>query len=102
VHVCCSFSNVSVLKPQIEPSVDAASSEEVEWAVSHAQTTFDSGVWSKASSIHRSSVLSRLADSLQRHIPDMAQIDTLQTGRPIREMNAQMARLPDWLSVVIL
>jgi acyl-CoA reductase-like NAD-dependent aldehyde dehydrogenase len=28
----------------------------------------------------------------------MAQIDTLQTGRPIREMNAQMARLPDWLS----
>ncbi|KAG2077204.1 aldehyde dehydrogenase [Suillus decipiens] len=79
-------------------TVDAASSEEVEWAVSHAQTTFDSGIWSKASSIHRSSVLSRLADSLQRRIPDMAQIDTLQTGRPIREMNAQMARLPDWLN----
>lgn len=91
-----------VLKPQIEPSIDAASSEEVEWAVSHAQTTFDSGIWSKASSIHRASVLSRLAVSLQQRIPDMARIDTMQTGRPIREMNAQMTRLPEWLSVVIL
>ncbi|KAG1752570.1 aldehyde dehydrogenase [Suillus paluster] len=78
-------------------TVDAASIEEVEWAVSHAQATFDSGIWSKASSMHRSSVLSRLADSLQRCIPDMARIETMQTGRPIREMKAQMARLPDWL-----
>ncbi|KAG1755474.1 aldehyde dehydrogenase domain-containing protein [Suillus lakei] len=87
-----------ILCAQAKRSVDAASSEEVEWAVSHAQATFDSGIWSKASSIHRSSVLSRLADSLQQCIPDMAHIETLQTGRPIREMNAQMARLPDWLS----
>ncbi|KAG2060133.1 aldehyde dehydrogenase [Suillus hirtellus] len=79
-------------------TVDAASSEEVEWAVSHAQTTFDSGIWSKASSMHRASVLSRLALCLQQRIPDMARIDTMQTGRPIREMNAQMTRLPEWLS----
>ncbi|OJA19329.1 hypothetical protein AZE42_00456 [Rhizopogon vesiculosus] len=79
-------------------TVDAASSEEVDSAVSRAQATFESGIWSKASAIHRSSVLSRLADSLHRCIPDIALIETLQTGRPIREMNAQMSRLPDWLS----
>jgi hypothetical protein len=85
-----------------ERSVDAASSEEVESAVSHAQATFDSGIWSKTSSTHRSSVLSQLADLLHQSIPDIARIETLQTGRPIREMNAQMSRLPDWLSVVKL
>jgi acyl-CoA reductase-like NAD-dependent aldehyde dehydrogenase len=93
---------LTIICVESEHSVDATPSEDIEAAVSHAQATFDSGIWSKASPIHRSSVLSRLADSLHRSIPDMAIIETLQTGRPIREMNAQMARLPDWLSVVKL
>ncbi|KAG6335110.1 hypothetical protein ID866_3979 [Astraeus odoratus] len=32
-------------------------------------------------------------------VPDIAQLETLQTGRAIREMNAQIGRLPDWLFV---
>lgn len=27
----------------------------------------------------------------------MAQVETLQTGRTIREMNAQLGRLPEWI-----
>ena len=54
-------------------------------------------MWSKLSVIARSNVLSRLARILETRIPDMAQIETLQTGRTIREMNAQLGRLPEWI-----
>jgi hypothetical protein len=36
---------------------------------------------------------------LEKRIPEMAQIETLQTGRTIREMKAQLGRLPEWLRV---
>jgi acyl-CoA reductase-like NAD-dependent aldehyde dehydrogenase len=65
--------------------------------VDNAQTVFDSGIWSKSSAIFRSKALSNLARALEKRIPEMAKIETLQTGRTIREMNAQLGRLPEWL-----
>ncbi|KAJ3560435.1 hypothetical protein NP233_g10840 [Leucocoprinus birnbaumii] len=72
-------------------------SADVKAAIEKAQVAFDSGVWSKASAIHRSQVLSKIARALERRIPEFAQIETLQTGRTIREMNVQLGRLPEWL-----
>ncbi|KAF9268190.1 aldehyde dehydrogenase [Marasmius fiardii PR-910] len=77
--------------------VTAVSSAGVEETISQAQAAFDSGVWSKTPPIFRSMVLSKLARALEARIPDMARIETLQTGRTIREMNAQLGRLPEWL-----
>ncbi|KAF9450137.1 aldehyde dehydrogenase [Macrolepiota fuliginosa MF-IS2] len=72
-------------------------SEDVETAINNAQSIFDSGVWSKASVLHRSQVLSNLARALERKIPEYAVIETMQTGRTTREMNIQLGRLPEWL-----
>jgi acyl-CoA reductase-like NAD-dependent aldehyde dehydrogenase len=47
--------------------------------------------------MHRSKVLSRLARFLEERISEFAKLETLQTGRTIREMNAQLGRLPEWL-----
>ncbi|GLB34022.1 putative aldehyde dehydrogenase family protein [Lyophyllum shimeji] len=77
--------------------VFSASTEFVDDAMDYAQHAFQSGVWSKAPAIHRSNVLSKLARILDEHVPELAKIETLQTGRPIREMNAQLGRLPEWL-----
>lgn len=70
---------------------------DVEKAIDNAQRVFDSGVWSKSSAMSRSKVLSRLARALEERLPELAKIETLQTGRAIREMNAQLSRLPEWL-----
>ncbi|KAH7930718.1 aldehyde dehydrogenase [Leucogyrophana mollusca] len=78
-------------------TVELASSDDVQDAVHHAHETFKSGVWSKAAPITRSLALSRLARALEERSPDLAHIDSLQTGRTIREMNAQLGRLPEWL-----
>ncbi|KAG7096715.1 hypothetical protein E1B28_004129 [Marasmius oreades] len=77
--------------------VAAISSVGVKEMISRAQATFESGVWSKAPSLTRSKVLSKLARALEARIPDLARMETLQTGRTIREMNAQLVRLPEWL-----
>ena len=66
-------------------------------AVSHAQEVFKSGVWSKAPALHRSTVLSNLARNLEERIEEIAVLESMQTGRAIREMKAQLGRLPEWL-----
>ncbi|KAJ4465910.1 aldehyde dehydrogenase domain-containing protein [Lentinula lateritia] len=73
------------------------STNDINTAIQDAQKTFDSGIWSKAPPIARSKVLSRLARILEERVPDIARLESLQTGRTIREMNAQLRRLPDWL-----
>ncbi|KAG6910935.1 hypothetical protein DXG01_005989 [Tephrocybe rancida] len=77
--------------------VASVSEEFVIEAIDNAQHAFESGVWSKSSAIHRSKVLAKLARLLEERIPELAKIETLQTGRTIREMNAQLGRLPEWL-----
>ncbi|KAI6152227.1 aldehyde dehydrogenase [Pisolithus tinctorius] len=77
--------------------IEPPTSEAVEEAVKSAHRVYESGVWSKASPLSRSNVLSKLAQLLEERVSDMARIETLQTGRAIREMNAQIGRLPEWL-----
>jgi acyl-CoA reductase-like NAD-dependent aldehyde dehydrogenase len=38
-----------------------------------------------------------MADLLERRLPTLATIESLQTGRALREMRAQLVRLPEWL-----
>lgn len=78
-------------------SVTSASLLDVRQAIEGAHETFKSGIWSKSPAISRSTVLSRLARNLERKIPELAKIESLQTGRALREMNAQLGRLPEWL-----
>ena len=80
-------------------SVDTATAKDVDTSVARAYAAYQSGVWSRAPLLTRSTVLSRLARLLEGHTPTMANIETLQTGRAIREMTAQIGRLPEWLCV---
>ncbi|KAH9170362.1 aldehyde dehydrogenase [Lactarius sanguifluus] len=77
-------------------TVDTASPEDVQHAVADAHAAFESGVWSRAPAVHRSKILTRLARALEERVPAFAELETLQTGRTIREMRAQLSRLPEW------
>ncbi len=81
-------------------SVETSGSEDVRHAVADAHAAFESGVWSRVPAIHRSKVLARLSRALEERIPAFAELEALQTGRTIREMRAQLGRLPEWLWVV--
>jgi acyl-CoA reductase-like NAD-dependent aldehyde dehydrogenase len=57
-------------------SVVSASERNVKATIENAHDVFQSGVWSRASHITRSEVLSRLAAALRKHIPDFARLET--------------------------
>lgn len=77
--------------------VAAASAEDVNETIKYAQLAHETGIWSKMPAVTRSKVLSKLARILESRIQEIAEIETRQTGRALREMKAQLGRLPDWL-----
>jgi len=78
-------------------SISEPTTNDINDVVANAQSAFDSGIWSRASALHRSKVLSKLAHLLEEQLPRLAEIETMQVGRTIREMRAQLGRLPEWL-----
>lgn len=61
-----------------------------------AQAAFDSGIWSKKSRHDRASVLGTAADLLTRNLPRLISLEVQQTGRVVREMQAQVPSLARW------
>ncbi|PVH95696.1 aldehyde dehydrogenase [Periconia macrospinosa] len=74
----------------------SASAEDVDEAVKHAHAVFKSGVWSKAPRHVRADTLDRIAELLTQNLPRLIELEVKQTGRAIREMNAQVPTLVKW------
>ena len=68
--------------------------EDVDRAVAAASGALP--CWSKTAVADRFHQLCRLAELIRRDSADLAQSETLATGRPIREMAAQIGRLSDF------
>jgi acyl-CoA reductase-like NAD-dependent aldehyde dehydrogenase len=89
---------VKVLNPakaQLFTTVPDATADDVQAAVSAARSAFAS--WSELDSLDRSRYLHKFANVLRTNIASLALLESTITGRSIREMNAQMARIPEWL-----
>jgi gamma-glutamyl-gamma-aminobutyraldehyde dehydrogenase/4-guanidinobutyraldehyde dehydrogenase/NAD-dependent aldehyde dehydrogenase len=78
--------------PRINPAtgaeiarVAACDVEDVDRAVSGARAAFDSGVWAEAAPRKRKKVLKRLAELIEEHADELALLETLDMGKPIRD-----------------
>ncbi len=60
-------------------------SEDVERAVRAARRVFEAGSWSEASPVQRKRVLLRFAELLEQHAEELALLETLDMGKPIRD-----------------
>ncbi|WP_375057370.1 aldehyde dehydrogenase PuuC [Zobellella sp. DQSA1] len=77
----------SVINPATDqPLVEASRAQErdVNTAVAVARTSFESGVWAEAAPAERKRVLLRLAELMEAHREELALLETLDTGKPIR------------------
>jgi acyl-CoA reductase-like NAD-dependent aldehyde dehydrogenase len=88
-------SNPATGEPLVE--VAAAGAVDVDRAVSTARALFEAGDWSERSPIERHRVLMSAAAELRSRVAELARWESLQIGRPLREMRAQLARVPEWL-----
>jgi phenylacetaldehyde dehydrogenase len=69
---------------------------DVETVVASSARAFDSGAWSRCKARDRAKMMFRIAEGIQNRLDEIATLETLQIGRPIREMRAQLSRVPEW------
>lgn len=82
---------------EVIATIDATSEEEVTRIVGLARANFQQGEWRTSDAQTRFLVLTKAARLLAARVPEFARLESVQTGRPIREMSAQLARVPEWL-----
>ncbi|KAI1656009.1 aldehyde dehydrogenase [Daldinia decipiens] len=73
-----------------------ASASDVERTIDRAEAAFQSGVWSRSSRHYRADILDKSAALLTESLPSLIALEVRQTGRAIREMNAQVPSLVRW------
>jgi len=76
--------------------VSSADKETVDKVIDMANETYESGVWSRSDVRERAKVLNKIAEILRAEVPRLTRMEVAQTGRAVREMKAQLARLPEW------
>ncbi|MFJ8268243.1 aldehyde dehydrogenase family protein [Peribacillus asahii] len=65
--------------------VSEAGPEDVDRAVKAARQAFENGPWRKMSASERGRLIYKLADLMEAHQEELAQLETLDNGKPINE-----------------
>ncbi len=79
------FDSVNPATGERLASVAACDAEDVDRAVHGARAAFESGVWSRTAPKQRKRVLLRLAELVREHRDELALLETLDMGKPIRD-----------------
>ncbi|MGC1214573.1 MAG: aldehyde dehydrogenase family protein [Micromonospora sp.] len=74
-----------------------ATPTDVDAAVTAARAAFDDRRWRGIRARDRARILNRAAALLAERTDEYARLETQQIGRTLREMRAQLKRLPEWL-----
>ncbi|RAL10535.1 aldehyde dehydrogenase [Aspergillus homomorphus CBS 101889] len=99
-HTAANSRRITIINPATETAIatiDATPQETINEIIDTSLQTFRTGIWSRADPSDRFAVLSTAARLLRARIAEFIALETQQTGRPIREMRAQLARVPEWL-----
>ncbi len=83
-----------VLNPanqEIIAKAPKATKEETEKAIKVAKETFESGVWSSKTPQERATVLLQIADKMEEHAAELAQLETQNNGKVLREAEGDVA-----------
>lgn len=75
-----------VINPATEETVGsapAAATRDIDRAVAAARAALDGGPWPRMSAVERSSFLVRIAEGIEEHHEELAQLITAEMGAPI-------------------
>jgi aldehyde dehydrogenase (NAD+) len=85
---------ISVIDPATEKTVTEftdCGADAVDEAVGAAKASFEAGVWSQLPGRERAKVIWRIADLIDEHADEFAQLDSLNTGMPLMQATLQMS-----------
>ena len=89
------YSSVDPFTGQPWAVVPDAGGEDVDAAVAAARAALE-GEWGRLTANQRGKLLFRLADLIARDADTLAEMETRDNGKLLREMSGQMAYLPEW------
>ena len=79
------FATVNPATEEVIAHVAEGTEADIDLAVKAARRAFDSGPWSKMDARDRGRLLYRLADLIEANIDDLAALETLDNGKPLKE-----------------
>lgn len=71
--------------------VAEAGKEQVEQAIKAARKAFDKGPWRQTTAQERAAFLFKLADKIEENADELAELETMNGGKPLRETKYDMA-----------
>lgn len=86
------FETVNPATEEVIASVAEGDAEDIDRAVAAAREAFDHGPWRKLDARERGRLMHRLADLIEEEADELAMLETLDNGKPIRE--SKSADLP--------
>lgn len=90
------FNSINPASEQPWASVAEAREAEVERAVAAASQAFLSPAWRNTTASARGKLLLKLADLVEKNAPELARLETLDSGKIIRETRAQIAYVAEY------
>ena len=82
------FETIHPATEEVICEVAEGDAEDVDLAVDAAREAFDNGPWSKMDARDRGALIYRLADLIEEDAENLAAIETLDNGKPIRDSRA--------------
>ena len=89
------YSSVDPFTQEPWAVVPDAGADDVDAAVAAARAALE-GEWGQFTALQRGKLLFRLADLIARDADKLAEMETRDNGKLLREMAGQMAYLPEW------
>jgi phenylacetaldehyde dehydrogenase len=86
------FATYNPATGEVLANIAAGDKEDIDRAVKAARAAFETGKWSKISPSERGKLLWKLADLLEKHTEEFAQLESLDNGKPLKI--ARVADLP--------
>ena len=79
------FETMNPATGEVLARVSEAQAEDIDLAVKAARKAFDDGPWRKMNASERSRLIYKLADLMEENKLELAQLETLDNGKPFRE-----------------
>ncbi|MBO1004422.1 aldehyde dehydrogenase family protein [Pseudogracilibacillus auburnensis] len=87
------FDTLNPATGDVLAKVSEADGADIDQAVKAAKVAFEDGPWSRMSAAEKANLMFKLADLIEKNAEELAQIETLDNGKPINE--ARLIDIPN-------
>jgi len=92
------FDSINPATGKVLAKIASCTAEDVNIAVSYAKAAFADGRWHQLAPEARKAILLRFADLLEQHAHELAVMESLDSGKPIRE--CQLTDIPEAINTI--